>query len=452
MSQQQQRNSRSKAPQTNLYSTAVNLSEESRVPVIQTLNQALADTTDLQSQAKFAHWNVKGREFFQLHLLFDEIAETLSEHVDLLAERVTALGGQAMGTTRIAAKTSRIPEPPVEAVDDVEYIEWRADPGGHHASFLRDAIEQAAKLGDEDTADLFTEISREVDTQLYFLESHLQTEVRNQVPATMSQPQGSQSQGAGQMIGGQQGGSRSMSGSESGRSQIEIQGGAPQAMAPTQGMGQSQGIPQDVSSPISAPQGLPQDVAQPIQSTQGSLQGGSGQFRQQPQSFRPQQQGSIPPQQAQGPLPPQQQSSGQSQQGQGSLPPQQQSPSQPPQQSQGSMPPQQRGQQQPRQQQPRQQQGSQQPRRQQGSFQSPQHQQSPPRQQQRPFPSEQQGSLPPQQQSQIPPQQQGSVQPPQGQGFEQQQPMSQPTDIHGGAPAYGAASSALQDFPTRPGP
>ena len=377
MSQQQQRTTSTNAPQTNLYSTAVNLSEESRIPVIQTLNQALADTTDLRSQAKFAHWNVKGPDFFQLHLLFDEVAETLSEHVDLLAERITALGGQAVGTTRIAASTSRIPEPPVEAVDEVEYIEWLTDHVGHHANFLREAIELAAELGDEDTADLFTELSREVDTQLYFLESHLQTEVRNQVPATMGQAQGSQSQGgAGQMIGGQQGVSRSIAGPESGTSQIEIQEGAPQAMAPSQGVSQPPGVSQDSMQPIGAPQSMPPDATQPIEAPQGSFQGGSGQFRQQG-SFGPQQQPPTPPQQR-------------------------------------------------------------------GSRQQ---------QQQRPFPpDQQQGSLPPQQQPPSPPQQQGSFQPPQEQGFEQQQPLSQPTDVHGGAPAHQAASSALQGMPMQPGP
>ncbi|WP_232688854.1 DNA starvation/stationary phase protection protein Dps [Halobacterium zhouii] len=170
--------------QTNLYWTAVDLPEESRVAVIQTLNRALAATTDLQSQAKFAHWNVKGLDFYQLHLLFDELAETLSEHVDLLAERATALGGQAMGTTRMAARESHIPEPPANAVDEGEYLEWLTDHVAQHANALRRHIDDTAGFGDEDTADLFTELSREVDKYLYFLESHLQTAVEGQVSAT----------------------------------------------------------------------------------------------------------------------------------------------------------------------------------------------------------------------------------------------------------------------------
>ncbi|WP_232700997.1 DNA starvation/stationary phase protection protein Dps [Halobacterium wangiae] len=406
MSQKQQRASSTSNPQTNLYSTAVNLPEESRVPVIQTLNQVLADTTDLRSQAKFAHWNVKGPDFFQLHLLFDEIAEELSEHVDLLAERATALGGQAVGTTRIAASTSRIPEPPVEAVDEVEYIEWLADHVGRHASFLREAIDQAAGLGDEDTADLLTEISREVDKQLYVLESHLQMEVRSQVPATMGQAQGTSAKGStGQSLGGEEAASRSVSGSGSPTSQIEIQTGPPQAMAP------AQGVPQDISAPISAPQSMPQDVAQPIEASQGSLQGGSRGVGQQQGSFQSQQR-QRPPQQ-----------------------PPQQRPLQSQQQSQ--LPPQQTPQQQtPQQQGPQQQ--SQAP---------PQQQRPVPSQQQPPFGSQQQSQLPPQQtpqqQSQLPPQQQF---PPQQTS---QQPMSQSSGVYGGASSFESASSAFQEPPTQ---
>jgi starvation-inducible DNA-binding protein len=170
-------------PQTNVYVTYNDLAEATRVETIQLLNQALADATDLQSQAKFAHWNVKGFDFYQLHLLFDELAETLSEHVDVLAERATALGGQAIGTTRVAAETSRIPEPPLNAVREEAYLDWLATHVGQHASYLRAGIERAADLGDEDTADLLTELSREVDKHLYFLESHLQSQVETTAPA-----------------------------------------------------------------------------------------------------------------------------------------------------------------------------------------------------------------------------------------------------------------------------
>lgn len=187
MSHQQQSQSISQQPYANLYPTAVDLPDETRIQVIQILNQALADTTDLQSQAKFAHWNTKGYDFYQLHLLFDEIAEVFFEHADMLAERITALGSQAMGTNRISASTSQIPEPPHNVVNETDYLQWLTDHVSQHANRLRTDIEYAAELGDEDTADLLTELSREVDKQVYFLESHFQPEVKQQIPATLGQ-------------------------------------------------------------------------------------------------------------------------------------------------------------------------------------------------------------------------------------------------------------------------
>ena len=86
-----------------MFSTRNDLSREVRGRMIELLNQQLADTFDLYSQTKQAHWNVKGAQFFQLHELFDKLAEELQGYVDQIAERATALGGLATGTVRMSA-------------------------------------------------------------------------------------------------------------------------------------------------------------------------------------------------------------------------------------------------------------------------------------------------------------------------------------------------------------
>ena len=83
-----------------LFESKVSIPENNRRALIALLNARLADAIDMQTQAKFAHWNVKGDDFYQLHLLFDSIAEHVEDAVDLIAERVTALGGRANGTAR----------------------------------------------------------------------------------------------------------------------------------------------------------------------------------------------------------------------------------------------------------------------------------------------------------------------------------------------------------------
>ena len=73
-----------------MFSTRNDLAREVRGKMIALLNQQLADTFDLYSQTKQAHWNVKGAQFFQFHELFDKLAEELAGYVDLIAERATA--------------------------------------------------------------------------------------------------------------------------------------------------------------------------------------------------------------------------------------------------------------------------------------------------------------------------------------------------------------------------
>ena len=155
------------------YPTRIDLPVEVRKQVVNLLNQTLAATLDLKTQVKQAHWNVKGMDFYQLHELFDELASELEEYVDMVAERVTALGGTALGTARIAAAESILPEYPLEAIDGADHVTALAERFALYAKHLREAIDETDNAGDADTADLYTEISRTVDKRLWFLEAHL---------------------------------------------------------------------------------------------------------------------------------------------------------------------------------------------------------------------------------------------------------------------------------------
>jgi starvation-inducible DNA-binding protein len=156
------------------FSTRIDIPEGSRAKLIELLNARLADTFDLYSQVKQAHWNVKGSDFIQLHLLYDSVAESVLEYVDSVAERATTLGGLALGTARMAAAASTLDEYPLDAVDGMDTVAAVADRLAAYGAAVREAIETADDLGDADTADLFTEISRTIDKHLWFVEAHLQ--------------------------------------------------------------------------------------------------------------------------------------------------------------------------------------------------------------------------------------------------------------------------------------
>lgn len=105
---------------------------------------------------------------------FDEMATELEEYINLIAERATALGGTAMGTARMAIANTIIPEFPLDLANDKDYVVALADRYAPYAKMIREAIDQTGALGDADTADLYTEISRAIDKRLWFLEAHLQ--------------------------------------------------------------------------------------------------------------------------------------------------------------------------------------------------------------------------------------------------------------------------------------
>jgi starvation-inducible DNA-binding protein len=157
------------------YKTRIDLPAEVREQMITLLNQHLADTFDLYSQAKQAHWNVKGPQFFQLHELFDKLADEAQGYVDEIAERVTALGGTALGTVRMSAAASRLDEYPIDVSQGLSSVESLVSAYASLAETTREAIDTSDRTGDADTADLFTEISRGLDKSLWFLEAHLQS-------------------------------------------------------------------------------------------------------------------------------------------------------------------------------------------------------------------------------------------------------------------------------------
>jgi starvation-inducible DNA-binding protein len=156
-----------------MYETRNDLPEGTRQQMVTLLNARLADAIDLRTQVKVAHWNVKGPEFIALHKLFDEVASDVDEYVDLIAERAVQLGGTAEGTARQVAERSALDEYGASGSAE-EHVPAVADALADFGRSARQAIASASGVEDQDTADIFTEVSRGVDKWLWFVEAHLQ--------------------------------------------------------------------------------------------------------------------------------------------------------------------------------------------------------------------------------------------------------------------------------------
>lgn len=148
------------------------LAETIRAQSIELLNTHLAAAIDLQAQAKQAHWNVRGPGFIAIHELFDKVAEEVEKYSDMLAERAGGLGGTAHGTIQAAAARSFLIPYDLGIADETSHVFAVSAGLAAFGQSARDAIGLATDYGDVDTADMFTEISRGIDKQLWFVESH----------------------------------------------------------------------------------------------------------------------------------------------------------------------------------------------------------------------------------------------------------------------------------------
>jgi starvation-inducible DNA-binding protein len=159
-----------------LYPTKNDLPESTRVQMIETLNLSLADAIALQTQAKQAHWNVKGPHFIGLHKLFDDVSDAVLEYIDLIAERAVQLGGVAEGTAKMAVQRARLSPYPLDISTGKAHCEVLSSALAVFGKGVRGGIDAADAAGDKDTSDMYTEVSRGTDQWLWFIEAHLQAD------------------------------------------------------------------------------------------------------------------------------------------------------------------------------------------------------------------------------------------------------------------------------------
>ncbi|MGB6229787.1 MAG: DNA starvation/stationary phase protection protein Dps [Litorimonas sp.] len=148
------------------------LGEDTRKTSVDLLNKALSDSLALGLAIKQAHWTVKGPSFIGLHELMDAVYDRMSEASDMIAERCIILGGHTHGTLEQVAGASTVDAYPGDISWQGDHVTALTERLMAFGALLRDSIQAAGEAGDEDTADLFTEISRTVDKDAWFVGAH----------------------------------------------------------------------------------------------------------------------------------------------------------------------------------------------------------------------------------------------------------------------------------------
>ena len=164
-----------KTGKTHLHPTKNPISESIRGAMVELLQVHLATAVDITYQTKQAHWNVKGMNFIAVHKLFDELHELTEGYVDTIAERLTAIGGQAHGTVQAAVENSVLEPYPLDLVKSEDHLKRLTDSYATWSAAVEKGIEEASEAGDPLTEDLLTAVGRGLDKSIYFMESHFQS-------------------------------------------------------------------------------------------------------------------------------------------------------------------------------------------------------------------------------------------------------------------------------------
>ena len=150
------------------------LEDNARKQSVEILNQVLVDTMTLRDLYKKHHWQMSGVTFYQLHLLLDKHYEEQADLVDMIAERIMALGGISIAMAPDVAELTTIPRPPKGREDVPTQLARLLEA---HEIILRQAHEGASaadESGDDGTNDLLvSNIIRTNEPQVWFLAEHL---------------------------------------------------------------------------------------------------------------------------------------------------------------------------------------------------------------------------------------------------------------------------------------
>ncbi|WP_009633310.1 Dps family protein [Synechocystis sp. PCC 7509] len=159
--------------QGSVFPVNIGIDDENRKLIAEGLSRMLADTYSLYLKTHNFHWNVTGPMFQTLHLMFETQYTELALAVDLIAERIRALGYPAPGTYSDYAKLSSIPETPgvPKATEMIRLLVEGQEAVVRTARSIFPAVD---KVSDEPTADLLTQRMQIHEKNAWMLRSLLE--------------------------------------------------------------------------------------------------------------------------------------------------------------------------------------------------------------------------------------------------------------------------------------
>jgi len=140
--------------------------------IYEVLNRQISNWMVLYVKLHNYHWYVKGPQFFTLHTKFEELYNEASLHIDELAERLLALGGEPVATMKKALEISTISEAPGNEKAE-KMVEALVEDFSQIVAELKKGMELAEQTDDETTGDMLLAIHSSLEKQLWMLKSFL---------------------------------------------------------------------------------------------------------------------------------------------------------------------------------------------------------------------------------------------------------------------------------------
>lgn len=149
------------------------LSEEAKKTSGESLLKITANASVLYNHIKMAHWNLRDSNFIEIHRLLDDIAASVIESTDELAERARQLGHVVNANSEYVQSANILGDFPARLVTGAEVCDTLTHCFGKLVDLMHEAISQADEVGDAVTADIITQWSGKYELHLWLLESHL---------------------------------------------------------------------------------------------------------------------------------------------------------------------------------------------------------------------------------------------------------------------------------------
>ncbi|WP_066554980.1 Dps family protein [Croceicoccus bisphenolivorans] len=149
------------------------MGDNTKKALVDGLNGLLADHLALYLKTKNFHWHVTGREFRDLHLLFDEQAAEIFANVDVIAERVRKNAADTLTSIGSVAAKTKVADEDDTALKPMQMVEKLRDDNAALVKSLKELKELAGEAGDNATDGLIDDWTDQAEERVWFLSSIL---------------------------------------------------------------------------------------------------------------------------------------------------------------------------------------------------------------------------------------------------------------------------------------